>query len=131
MLKIPDHFFSIKYKDKHYPGAKGAYTLKDGANCQVFAYEILRFFGKEIPDFRSSELFEDTVHTKKVDVFEPLDILMWNKDNSAWGAHVGLFIGDNSVIHLSKENTYPEICRLEDFTQKEAYHVFIGAKRVL
>lgn len=131
MLNIPDYFFEVKYNGSHYPGAEATNGLEGGANCQVFAYEILSHFGIQIPDFRSSELWEDTDFTKKVVGLEPLDILLWNKEKEAWGAHVGLYLGDNLAIHLSKSNEYPVIWTLEKFLEQDLYQVFIGAKRVL
>jgi len=134
MLEIPEYFFEVTYKASHYPGSAKTNGLEGGANCQVFAYEFLGYFGLEIPDFRSSELWEDTTFTKKiqnVEDLEPLDILLWNKKEKVWGAHVGVYIGENSVIHLSKQNVYPKIQTLEEVSENPLYKVFIGAKRFL
>jgi murein DD-endopeptidase / murein LD-carboxypeptidase len=131
MITIPKHFFDVTYNGSHYPGSKETNGLIGGANCQVFAYELLRHFGLEILDFRSDGLWEDTVYTKKVTQLEPLDILLWNKTDQAWGAHVGVYVGENAAIHLSKENRTAKIWQLEDFLEQPSYKVFIGAKRVL
>jgi murein DD-endopeptidase / murein LD-carboxypeptidase len=58
-LKIPDQFLGVKYNSAHYPGAPGVNGVVGGANCQQYAYAILRYFGRQIPDFRSSDLWED------------------------------------------------------------------------
>jgi N-dimethylarginine dimethylaminohydrolase len=81
MLEVPPHFFQVRYVSSNYPGtAKG---LNKGANCQHFAYELLRHFGVTVPDFRSSELWADTVYTERVLEFELLDLLLWNKTPDA------------------------------------------------
>ncbi len=50
MIKIPREFMSVRYVGKCYPGATGVVGIKDGANCQQFAYELLRHFGRRVPD---------------------------------------------------------------------------------
>ena len=129
MLTIPPHFLSAHYNGAHYPGSPNTNGLQGGANCQQFAYELLRHFGYQIPDLRSRELWEDTTHTCHVEELVWGDLLLWNKTSDAYGAHVGVYIGDGQVIHLAKDNGYPVIDRLENFAKHPAYRVFIGAKR--
>lgn len=132
MIEIPDSFFKIRYNGANYPGASGYNGLASGeANCQVFAYEILRFFKLDIPNFRSSELWDDQTYTQVVSQLKPLDILLWNKTSEAWGAHVGLYLGDNQAIHLSKPIGSPVVWPLEKFLEQPVYKVFIGAKRII
>jgi hypothetical protein len=127
-LFIPPHFMQVHYVASCYPGV--ARGLRAGANCQHFAYELLRHFGLILPDFRSSELWGDTTHTEKVLEFKPLDLLLWNKTQEAQGAHVGVYLGSNQVIHLSKTVGTTSIWTFEDFQKLERYRYFIGAKRV-
>ncbi|MEL6821286.1 MAG: NlpC/P60 family protein [Calditrichota bacterium] len=131
MLSIPQYFLNVTYNAAHYPGAVHTDGLNGGANCQVFAYELLRYYGKTVPDLRSSNLWEDNVYTQSVTELQPLDLLLWNRTEKSWGAHVGVYVGDNSAIHLSKEIGLPVIWSLECFLEEERYAVFIGAKRVL
>jgi murein DD-endopeptidase / murein LD-carboxypeptidase len=128
MLNTPPHFRHVRYNAACYPGV--AQGLGAGANCQHFAYELLRHFGLTVPHFRSSELWEDTNHTKKVIALEPLDLLLWNKTQEARGAHVGVYLGDDQIIHLSKAIGTASIWTLKEFQQHEQYTYFIGAKRV-
>jgi len=65
-LSIPISFFDTYYDGSKYPGNPKCKGIKNGANCQYFAYELLRHFGFTIPDFRSSNLWEDKIYTKKV-----------------------------------------------------------------
>jgi murein DD-endopeptidase / murein LD-carboxypeptidase len=131
MLAIPEYFLAIPYDSTCYPGASGPKGLESGANCQRFAYELLRYFGYAVPDLRSSDLWEDTNFTKQVSEFEPLDLLLWNKIDQAWGAHVGVYLGEGKAIHISKKIGVPAIWPVEQFTEQEEYKIFIGAKRVL
>lgn len=131
MIEIPPRFFEVTYKGAHYPGAANVNGLEGGANCQVFAYELLRHHGLSVPDLRSSDLWEDTTYTTQVTNLQPLDILLWNKTAESWGAHVGVYIGNNEAIHLSKVNHTAVIWQLEKFLEQPAYKVFIGAKRIL
>ena len=79
--------------------------------------------------FRSSDLWEDTTYTKKVKTLRLLDILMFNKNKDAYGAHLGLYLGNDRILHLSKEIGYPTIWNFADFKKRTGYKVFIGAKR--
>lgn len=130
MLEIPEYFRHVSYNGAHYPGSPNTCGLEGGANCQQFAYELLRHFGLAIPDLRSRELWEDEVLTKRVKSLQALDLLLWNKTSDPYGAHVGVYLGNGHVIHLSKENGHPVIETLAQFPQNPLYRVFIGAKRV-
>ncbi len=130
IISIPIEFFDSKYDGSKYPGSKNLTGLKNGANCQYFAYEFLRYFGYRIPDFRSSDLWEDKIYTKQIKSPRPLDILFFNEDNNSYGAHLGIYIGSNKVIHLSKEVGYPTVWDLLEFKKRERYKTLIGIKRM-
>jgi murein DD-endopeptidase / murein LD-carboxypeptidase len=133
-LPIPARFREVPYDGARYPGAEGVSGLDGGANCQQFAYELIRHFGFAPPGFRSSELWEDGVHTEVV-IGEPApcDLLLFNRTPAAWGAHVavclGLSLGCGLAIHLSRRAGVPAIWRLDDFALRPEYACFIGAKR--
>lgn len=135
MLDIPSHFFNYRYDGKYYPGANLVQESGEifKANCQVFVYDILEHFGYPLPPLRSSDLWEDTIYTKVVQRYEleTLDLLLWNRTDKAWGAHVGLYTGDGIALHLSKKEIKPVFWELEVFETKPEYRVFVGAKRVL
>jgi cell wall-associated NlpC family hydrolase len=65
-----------------------------------------------------------------VQSLQPLDLLLWNKHEDAYGAHVGVYIGDGEAVHLSKEIGYPVLTPVDDFPNNPLYRVFIGAKQV-
>ena len=59
----------------------------------------------------------------------PLDLLLFSPNDDPYGAHVGVFVGDDRVLHLCAEVGLPAVWRLADFAERERYRVLIGAKR--
>ncbi len=129
MVRIPEHFLTVRYDGACFPGAPGVSGIAQGANCQQFAYEVLRHFGFSVPDLRSSELWEDTEHTSRAEILEPFDLLLFSPDGNPFGAHVGVYLGDEKVIHLSKEAGIPEIRELAWFRSIPRYCTLLGGKR--
>jgi hypothetical protein len=127
-LLLPDHFWNVSYNGRRLPGAPGNAELTGGANCQTFAYAVLRHFGRSIPELRSSELWHDREHTFVVTAWEPLDLILFNRSHEAFGAHVGVFIGDR-ILHLCKSKGRPALWDISQFAERREYRVLIGAKR--
>lgn len=130
MIQVPAHFWSVPYNGDCFPGAPGAIGLSNGANCQHFAYELLRHFGKRVPNFRSKELWEDRDWTQLVSHFAPLDLLLYNSKDDPWGAHVGVFIDEGQIIHLSKEVGRAVVWTHDQFLTRPRYQHFLGGKRI-
>lgn len=128
---IPNRFFEVKYISARIPGCENQSVLSLGANCQVFAYELLREYGLDVPNDRSSELWADESYSQKVSAVEPLDIMLYNNQPEAYGAHVGVYIGNGEVIHLSLENGVPKIEGHKEILRNPKYRFFIGAKRII
>jgi lipoprotein Spr len=120
----------IRYNSSIIPDWNKKDIIHTGANCQVYAYEILRFNNKNIPDYRSSELWEDTLYSSIVSSeYHPWDILFFNKNNDPYGAHLGIYLWDNKILHNSKDIWKPAISELNDFKKIEKYKCLIWAKR--
>ena len=130
-ITIPAHFYQVRYDRRRYPGAPGVHGLTGGANCQQYAQEFLRAFGYQIPDFRSSDLWADTAHTVVCESPEPFDLVLLNDKPDPWGAHLGVYLGNRLVLHLSQTIGQPAIEPLELLTQRAQYRCLIGFKRVL
>ena len=128
-ISIPISFFNTTYDGRRHPQSGKCDGLEKGAHCQHFAYEILRYFGYKIGNLRSSDLWEDTIYTKNVRNVKPLDILFFNKDKEPYGAHVGVYLGHDRILHLYKEVGYPTVWNFAEFKKRDKYNVFIGAKR--
>jgi len=128
-VRIPRRFFRVRYDGRRGPGSAGVRCLGAGANCQRFAYEMLRHYGREIRDFRSSELWADTRITRRVTRLRPLDLLLFNRTRRAWGAHVAVYLGSGMAIHLCKAVGRPAVWSLDEFAACARYRVFLGAKR--
>jgi cell wall-associated NlpC family hydrolase len=131
--RLPSYFWSTFYNAKHHPQAVGVKGLEGGANCQQFAYEVLRFYGLNPPNLRSSELWEQ-IPLKTITQLSDLqflDLLLWNDTLEAYGAHVGVYVGEGQALHLSKNNQYPKIETLSYLNTLPEYKVWIGGKRII
>lgn len=131
LFEIPENFINVSYNPKIIPNGENQPDLTQGANCQVYAYELLRYFGKNPPLLRSSELWSDEQQTKKVVDYERLDLMLYNKTPQSYGAHVGVYVGNGMVLHLSQEVGYPVIQHHDELILNKKYTCFIGVKRVL
>jgi hypothetical protein len=137
MIELPDSFWEVRYVGARYPGSPAVLArpgLADGANCQLFAYEVLRHFGYDPPDLRSSELWDDVKSTQRVAVPRPLDLVLVNSSQDAWGAHIGVWAGqhggEDKVLHLCAEARRPALWTLAMFAARPSYRELIGFKRV-
>ncbi|MEV6012278.1 hydrolase [Streptomyces sp. NPDC051976] len=131
--ELPDEFWAVPYVGSRFPGSPEvtADGLRAGANCQVFAYQVLRHFGLTPPDVRSSELWADTRATARVSVAQPLDLLLFNATDDAYGAHVGVWVDGGRVLHLCAEIGRPAVWTMAEFAQRQRYRVLVGIKRVV
>ncbi|MFJ5774629.1 hydrolase [Streptomyces sp. NPDC093094] len=132
--RLPAAFWTVPYVGSRFPGSAEVAALpglEQGANCQLFAYEVLRHFGLAPPDLRSSELWADTQATVRVSVAQPLDLVLFNATGDAYGAHVGVWADEGRVLHLCAETGRPVVWEPEEFTKRQRYRVLIGLKRVI
>jgi len=125
---IPESFWSVRYNGRRIPGHDA--DLSRGANCQLFAYQVLARNGLKLPAFRSSDLWTDAAHTEPVTGLEPLDLLLFNRTHEAYGAHVAVYLCEDRALHLARLAGLPEIWPLARFAAEPRYRCFIGAKRV-
>jgi hypothetical protein len=128
-IEVPPEFRCIPYDPARHPQS-AEFDFDKGANCQLWAYALLKHFGLEVPPFRSSELWDDTEFSDAVQELEPLDLMLFNDTKRAWGAHVAVYLGDGVVAHLSRQIGLPEVRAVGDVLQNPKYRVFVGAKRI-
>jgi hypothetical protein len=128
LARLPEHFRQVPYVGARFPGSP---SLGAGANCQLFAYAVLEHFGLAAPPLRSSELWLDTHSTVRVTVAEPLDLLLFNDTGDPWGAHVGVWIGEDQVLHLCAEVGRPAVWPMREFAERDRYRTLVGIKRVV
>ncbi len=102
----------------------------DGANCQRYVYGILNLFGINCPNLRSSNLWEEAILTRIVDDPEPLDLIFFGARSNPYGAHIGLWMAPDEVLHLCREVGKPTVWSLAEFSLRPRYEVLIGYKRV-
>lgn len=130
LFEIPENFVDVNYNPQRIPSVEDQSDLALGANCQVYAYELLRYFGKHPPMLRSSELWSDDRYTKKVESYEVLDLMLYNKSSESYGAHVGVYVGNGKVLHLSQDIGHPVIQSHNELLLNKKYLYFIGSKRM-
>jgi lipoprotein Spr len=131
-IKTPKWLMDIKYNARIIPNGEEHDIINTGANCQVYAYNLLRHNGLFVPDLRSSELWADTEYSTLItENYQPLDILFFHKKNDSYGAHIAVFLGDNKVIHNAKKIGLPIIWDIEIFFEYPAYQFLLGGKRCL
>ncbi|MGW1025700.1 hydrolase [Streptomyces sp. NPDC002577] len=131
--QLPSSLWSVPYVGHRFPGSPAVARrpgLAAGANCQLFAYEVLRHFGLAPPDVRSSDLWSDTRSTIRVPKARPLDLLLFNATDDAYGAHVGVWSSEGQVLHLCAEAGRPAVWDMAEFAGRERYQVLVGIKRV-
>ncbi|MGO6853877.1 hypothetical protein ACCS68_26180 [Rhizobium beringeri] len=130
-VEIPPQFWGVRYKGEHFPGARDVRGVEGGANCQQYAYSMLKHFGFQLPDFRSSDLWDDTVDTAVSQEMKLFDLVLLNGEPRSFGAHVGLSLGQRLVLHLSKRIGFPAIETLEQMQDRHEHRFLIGFKAVL
>ncbi|MFD3948286.1 hydrolase [Streptomyces sp. NPDC058579] len=134
LSRLPAAFWTVPHIGSRFPGSAAVTDrpgLAEGANCQLFAYEVLSHFGLTVPPLRSSDLWQDTAATVHVPTPQPLDLLLFNSTEDPYGAHVGVSVGSDAVLHLSAEVGSPAVWKLTDFARRLRYRVLIGAKRAI
>jgi len=129
-IRLPKWLMDIQYNGRIIPNGETHDIVTTGANCQVFAFQLLRFNELIVPDFRSSELWEDVEFSELVtEDFRPLDLLFFHRKEEAYGAHIAVYMGENKAIHLSRKNRTPVIWSIETFLEQAAYPFLLGGKR--
>ncbi|OXM70977.1 MULTISPECIES: hydrolase [Amycolatopsis] len=127
LTRLPAWLTTVPYDGSRIPGSAG--DPASGANCQVYAYAVLRHFGRAAPDLRSRELWHDTAWTSRVSEPEPLDLALFNRTADPFGAHVGIWTDDDRVLHLCAEIGSPAVWTPAQFATREHYRTLIGFKR--
>lgn len=127
-LEIPAHFMKVRYNGTAHPFARAA-GIEEGANCQRFVYALLEHFGYAIAPMRSSELWDDQRFTRRANQMRSLDILLFNRNDDPWGAHLALYLGAGRAIHLSRAVGVPAIWELGKFERCPRYRILLGIKR--
>ncbi|MET9348259.1 hydrolase [Streptomyces termitum] len=132
--RLPAEFWTVRYDGARFPGSAAVAArpgLDGGANCQLFAYAVLRHFGLAPPPLRSSDLWADTESTVRVPAARPLDLVLYHSSPDPYGAHVAVHAGDDALLHLCAEVGRPVVWSPAEFAARDRYRVRLGAKRVL
>ena len=126
----PQWVITAPYDDRCHPQATPLPALEEGANCQRFAYAVLRLFGLAVPPHRSSELWNDPnlIHLPASEARDQ-DLVLFNRSSDAWGAHVAVVISGH-LLHLCEEIGFPAVWEWSDFAARDRYRCVVGAVRI-
>lgn len=127
--RLPESLRTMSWDGSVHPETVGEGALHDRANCQVFVYEVLRFFGRRVPRLSAAEFWVDDKHTQGVEQPEPLDVLLFAGTTDPSNAHFGVYLGQESVLHLCQELGHPIVWKMSEFSRRERYSVLVGIKR--
>ncbi len=127
----PPGTWRVPYRGSAAPGSDVPPSWLAGSNCQRFAYGVLALFGVACPPLRSSDLWADRAATVTASEPQPLDLVLFNGTADAFGAHLGVWMAPDEVLHLSREVGVPAVWPLCDFAARPRYITLIGFKRVI
>ena len=122
----PTGLWEVPYLGSAIPGAVEPASWLEGSNCQRFSYGLLSLFGVHCPPFRSSELWGDTEATKAVGSPQPLDLVLYNRDADSYGAHVGVWMAEDEILHLCAEVGRPVVWSAAEFAKRARYSTRVG-----
>lgn len=124
--RLPSWMWDVPYDGLAVPGT--VVDIRNGANCQSFAYAVLESFGVRVPVLRSSELWDSPLGTVEQAPW-PLDLALFNLTSLSWGAHVAVCVDQSRFLHLCREVGRPVVWTKEQFTARPNYRVALGFKR--
>ncbi|WP_197675889.1 C40 family peptidase [Micromonospora auratinigra] len=119
----------MPYDGRRHPLREPVEPPTAGANCQRYASAVLALFGRAVPRLRSRELWTDP-RLRTVAVPRPLDLVLFNPTGDPYGAHVGVVLGDDEVLHLCREVGRPAVWSYAAFRRRPRYRTLLGARRV-
>ena len=128
---LPAWVWDVPYDGARVPGSVPRGQLQQGANAELFAYELLGLLGFRLPDLRPDELWRDTDATRVALEPQPLDLVLLHDRQQAWGSHVGVVCSDTEVVHLSREVGRPAVWTFRQFAATPRFANLIGFKRPL
>lgn len=70
----PSWLWTVPYAGSQHPQALAPQPIETGANCQRYAYAVLKHVGIRVPPFRSSELWDAPFSHPSLEDFKPLDL---------------------------------------------------------
>ena len=128
----PDWLGTVPYVGGEHPLAVAPGPIEAGANCQRYAYAVLAQYGLRVPPVRSSELWTHPgIGRVPGQDLRPLDLVLFNESPSPFGAHVGIHMAPDQVLHLCAEMGRPVVWGYAEFGNRLRYGRLLGGARVL
>lgn len=126
----PGWLGAVPYVGSRHPLADSPGPIEAGANCQRYAYAVLAQFGLYVPPVRSSGLWTHPgirqVHPRDL---RPLDLVLFNATPDPFGAHVGIHMAADQVLHLCAEAGLPVVWGYAEFAARVRYARLLGGVR--
>ncbi len=126
----PAGVWRVPYVYSALPGGGDPPSWLTGSNCQRYAYGVLSLFGLRCLPLRSSEFWDDREGSAVVADPKPLDLVLFNRSADPYGAHVGLWMAPQEILHLCREVGVPAVWPPAEFARRARYATTIGFKRV-
>jgi hypothetical protein len=126
----PAGIWRVPYVYSASPDSGDPPSWLDGANCQRYAYGVLSLYGLRCRPLRSSELWDDQDGSVVATDPRPLDLVLFNGSADPYGAHVGLWMAPDEILHLCREVGVPAVWSMAEFARRPRYATTIGFKRV-
>lgn len=93
--------FALQYVGGPY--VYGGNDLLTGVDCSGFTQQIMKFFAIDIPR-TSKDQSKNGILITDYELLQPGDLLFFGENEEAIG-HVGIYIGDNYIVHASTPET--------------------------
>ena len=118
-------FIDIPSFDEHEESQYGIYVVKEGDNLSKISEKICRHQGVEISTKYWPVLAYLNGYPK---VAQPGDLLFFSTDGSGGVSHVGIYVGNGQMVHVSSSKNSVISTSINTSYWQKAY---IRAKRVL
>lgn len=109
------------------PYVYGGTNLNSGVDCSGFTSSVLKHFGIYVSRTSTSQA-NDGVRIKKSEL-QPGDLVFFNTGGNSRISHVGLYIGDNKIIHSASARSGGVI--ISDLNQAYYRNTYVTATRVI
>lgn len=93
--------FACRYEG--YPYVYGGQSPSTGFDCSGLVYYVFRNFGYTLNRTADQQYYNGT--RVKWGEWKPGDLLFFSTDGSGYISHVGIYVGDNQIIHAANSRT--------------------------
>ena len=132
MIELPDTYWEVRYVGARYPGSTAVHArpgLADGANCQLFAYEVLRHFGLAPARTALERAVVGHATTPTRDGAAPLDLVLVNTTPTRGAPTSASGPATTRCSTCAPRSGRPALWNMAMFAARPSYRVLVGFKR--